>query len=278
MKAWLGNRLGGSLVDPTQPQVSLLDHGLLLGDGLFETVLTRAGEAVFLSHHLARLERSASVLDLVLDAVALRDAVVELMRATESVADGRLRITVTSGVGPLGMTRGSEPTYFLLWEPLQVATEPARLTVSDVVRCEASALSGIKHTSWAENILAQSRAVAAGFSEALMLNTRGEVAETATSNIFMVKNRTVITPPLSSGCLAGITRALLVNNMPHDVRFAEMAFTLDELLAADEVFLTSSLRLVQPVALISDATFNVSGEITTRLAALMNTMAEANDD
>ena len=176
------------------------------------------------------------------------------------------------------MTRGSDPSYFLLWEPLQLTAAPARLSISDILRNDLSALSGIKHTSWAENILAHRRAVAAGFSEALMLNTRGEVSETATSNIFMVKNHTVITPPLSSGCLAGVTRALLINNMPVDVRFAEMAITLDELLAADEVFLTSSLRLVQPVELISDSTFTIPGEMTSRLMALVHGLVERNDD
>ena len=111
-----------------------------------------------------------------------------------------------------------------------------------------------------------------------MLFRSGEVCETATANIFMVKNQTVITPPLSSGCLAGITRALLINNMPIDVRFAEMALTLDELLAADEVFLTSSLCLVQPVELISDSTFTIPGEMTSTLMALVHGLVERNDD
>ena len=95
MKAWVGNRWGGSLVEPAQPQVSVLDHGLLLGDGLFETVLTRSGAAVFLSHHLARLEQSASALDLEIDSASLREAVAEILRSTSDVTDGRLRITVT---------------------------------------------------------------------------------------------------------------------------------------------------------------------------------------
>ena len=267
-----------SLVEPAQPQVSVLDHGLLLGDGLFETVLTRSGAAVFLSHHLARLEQSASALDLEIDSASLREAVAEILRSTSDVTDGRLRITVTAGVGPLGMSRGSEPSYFLLWEPLLVTTSPARLAISDMVRNDVSQLSGIKHTSWVENTVAQRRAVAAGFSEALMLNTRGKVCETATANIFMVKNQTVITPPLSSGCLAGITRALLINNMPIDVRFAEMTFTLADLLTADEVFLTSSLRLVQPVELVSDSTFTIPGEMTSTLTALVHTLVERNDD
>lgn len=280
MRAWAGNRLGGALVDPAVPQVSLLDHGLLLGDGLFETVLTQGSKAMALGRHLERLATSAQTLDMSIDVNVIREAVLLVLNNEPLGADdcGRLRITVSSGVGPLGMARGDEPRYFVLWEPLTLTAAPARLLISDVVRNEHSPLVGIKHTSWIENVVAHKRAVAGGYTDALLLNLRGQVCETATSNVFIVKNGTVLTPPLSSGCLSGTVRRLLIEQIPLDFRFAEMPLSLDEVLAADEVFLTSSLRLVQPVEQVGDTRFVTNGEMTARLTHLVVEAMEQNHD
>ncbi|MEU6356725.1 aminodeoxychorismate lyase [Streptomyces sp. NPDC047072] len=240
MKIWLD----GALQDMETARVSVFDHGLTVGDGIFETVKAADGRPFALTRHLDRLTLSARGLGLPdpdLD---------EVRRGCEAVLEanpmplGRLRITYTGGYGPLGSDRGDQgPTLLIaLGETARRPDSTATITVP-WTRNERGALTGLKTTSYAENVVALARAHDQGASEALFPNTVGQLCEGTGSNVFVVLDGEIHTPPLASGCLAGITRALTIEWTGAE----ETDLPLDVLERADEVFLTSTLRDVQGV-------------------------------
>ncbi|MDX2603449.1 aminodeoxychorismate lyase [Streptomyces caniscabiei] len=240
MKIWLD----GGLQDIDSARVSVLDHGLTVGDGVFETVKTVEGRPFALTRHLDRLTLSARGLGLPEpDLDEVRRACHAVLEA-EPVALGRLRITYTGGLSPLGSDRGDHgPTLVVaLGETTRRADSTAAITVP-WTRNERGALTGLKTTSYAENVVALARAHEQGATEALFANTVGQLCEGTGSNVFVVLDGEIHTPPVASGCLAGITRALVVEW----TGARETDLPLDVLDRADEVFLTSSLRDVQSV-------------------------------
>jgi branched-chain amino acid aminotransferase len=265
MKSWVSSNEGGGLV--TEPLVSVNDHGLTVGDGIFETLKTINGKAVLLERHLARLQRSAQLLDLTIPSIdAIKIAISQLLAQEEIVksAIGRIRITVTSGPGELGSIRSNGWTLVVVWSESKPWPESAEVVISDIVRNERSPLAGAKTISYAENVLALNRARKLGASEAILLNLAGSVCEGTGSNVFIVKNRVVLTPPVTDGLLPGITRNSVIESIPKQIRFSELSFTAEDLLHADEVFLTSTTRNIQPVTKINDKTFPI-GPITKEL-------------
>ncbi|MEV6381274.1 aminodeoxychorismate lyase [Streptomyces sp. NPDC051773] len=240
MKIWLD----GGLQDIDSARVSVLDHGLTVGDGVFETVKTVEGRPFALTRHLDRLTLSARGLGLPEpDLDEVRRACHAVLEA-EPVPLGRLRITYTGGLSPLGSDRGDHgPTLVVaLGETTRRADSTAAITVP-WTRNERGALTGLKTTSYAENVVALARAHEQGATEALFANTVGQLCEGTGSNVFVVLDGEIHTPPVASGCLAGITRALVVEW----TGARETDLPLDVLDHADEVFLTSSLRDVQSV-------------------------------
>jgi branched-chain amino acid aminotransferase len=265
MKSWVSSNEGGGLV--TEPLVSVNDHGLTVGDGIFETLKTINGKAVLLERHLARLQRSAQLLDLTIPSIdAIKIAISQLLAQEEIVksAIGRIRITVTSGPGELGSIRSNGWTLVVVWSESKPWPESAEVVISDIVRNERSPLAGAKTISYAENVLALNRARKLAASEAILLNLAGNVCEGTGSNVFIVKNRVVLTPPVTDGLLPGITRNSVIESIPKQIRFSELSFTAEDLLYADEVFLTSTTRNIQPVTKINDNTFPI-GPITKEL-------------
>jgi branched-chain amino acid aminotransferase len=240
MKIWLD----GALREGDEARVSVLDHGLTVGDGVFETLQARDGRAFAVTRHLDRLAASARGLGLPEpDLDEVRRACAAVLDA-QPVAYGRLRITYTGGLSPLGSDRGDAgPTLVVaLGETTRRADTTAAVTVP-WTRNERGALAGLKSTSYAENVIALSRAHAQGATEALFANTQGLLCEGTGSNVFVVLGGELLTPTLESGCLAGITRALVVEWSGAHV--CELPF--DALERAEEIFLTSSLRDVQAV-------------------------------
>jgi branched-chain amino acid aminotransferase len=242
--------LNGRLRSGDEPALRADDHGLLVGDGVFETAKVLDGTAFALTRHLRRLRRSAAGLGLEIPLTddELAVAVGEVIAANDPGV-GRLRMTVTGGPGPLGSARGLDgPTIVLATGP--AGTWPAAADVVTVPwpRNERSAVAGLKTTSYAENVVALDFARKRGAGEALFLNTVGELCEGTGSNIFVGIGGRLLTPPLSSGCLAGITRELVLEITdaeeedihPHD--FERGAIT--------EAFLTSSTRDVQPISTV----------------------------
>ncbi|MEU6825013.1 aminodeoxychorismate lyase [Streptomyces atriruber] len=240
MKIWLN----GGLQDLDDARVSVLDHGLTVGDGIFETVKTVEGRPFALTRHLTRLAQSARGLGLPEpDLDAVRHACAAVLDANP-LPLGRLRITYTGGLSPLGSDRGDQGTTLVvaLGEAKRRPDTTAVITVP-WTRNERGALTGLKTTSYAENVVALARAHEHGASEALFANTVGQLCEGTGSNVFVVLDGEIHTPPVASGCLAGITRALAVEW----TGARETDLPLDVLDRADEVFLTSTLRDVQGV-------------------------------
>ncbi|MBI0295011.1 aminodeoxychorismate lyase [Streptomyces sp. PRKS01-29] len=236
--------LDGSLCDPDSAMVSVFDHGLTVGDGVFETVKATEGRAFALTRHLRRLARSAAGLGLPEpDLDEVRRGCEEVLKS-HPVAFGRLRITYTGGLSPLGSDRGTAgPTVVVAL--VEAARRPDATAVITVpwARNERGALTGLKTTSYGENVVALARAREQDATEALFGNTVGALCEGTGSNVFVVLDGQLHTPPLSSGCLAGITRALVLEW----VGAKETDLPLEALHRAEEVFLTSTTRDVQAV-------------------------------
>lgn len=249
---WVNGQVG----DGRTGTVSALDHGITVGDGVFETCQVREGQVVALTRHLRRLRRSADAIGLTgpqtPDDDAVRAAVADVLTATGPLPLGRLRVTLTGGVGPLGSDRGSaSPTLIVAASPS--SPWPAHATVVSVpwVRNERSATVGVKTTSYAENVVALAEARRRGAQEALLANTRDELCEGTGSNVVVALDGVLVTPPLSSGCLAGITRELLLEWAGEEgLPVVEKDLPMSVLAEAEDVLLTSSTRNVQPQAAV----------------------------
>jgi branched-chain amino acid aminotransferase len=275
MKAWLD----GAVVDLAQARVSVLDHGLTVGDGVFETAKVVDGVPFALTRHLQRLATSAGGLGLVPPSDAdLRSAVAATLAANaEVLADPlRLRLTLTGGTAPLGSDRGDAgPTLVVALAPLRPWAPTAKAVVVPWTRNERAATAGLKTTSYADNVVALARAKAAGGTEALLANTVGDLCEGTGSNVFVVLHGELVTPPLSSGCLAGVTRALVLEW----TGAVERDLPLAALEAAGEVFLTSSTRDVQGLHAVGDRELaGAPGPVTAEVARVFATRAAADVD
>ncbi|MFJ4900116.1 aminotransferase class IV [Streptomyces sp. NPDC088727] len=240
MRIWVN----GELRDADDARVSVLDHGLTVGDGVFETVRTTGGKTFALTRHLDRLARSARGLGLPApDLDEVRRACAAVTDANPAVL-GRLRITYTGGISPLGSDRGTAgPGLVVALGEVQRRPDTTAVITVPWTRNERGALTGLKTTSYAENVVALARAHERGATEALFANTVGQLCEGTGSNVFVVLDGQLHTPPVASGCLAGITRALAVEWT--GARETELPF--DVLERAEEIFLTSTLRDIQAV-------------------------------
>lgn len=257
--------LDGEVVAVDDAHISPFDHGLTVGDGVFETLKVLGGVPFAMRRHVDRLGRSASALGIETPPVDLvRRAADELISAT-GAGDARLRITLTGGPGPMGSERGDAGTTLLL-ALTELSPMPGTTAVSTVewTRNERGALAGLKTTSYAENVLALSVAKRHGSSEALFANTVGNLCEGTGSNIFVGIGGRLITPPLSAGPLAGITRELVLevtDAVEEDLPWSELA-------DADEAFLTSSIRDVQAIEKIDGRALpSAPGPMTIAAAA-----------
>lgn len=266
--------LNGELIDADRASVSIADHGLTVGDGVFETLRTERGTPFAMTRHLARLRRSLAGLGLELDRGddELRGAMVAVAAAFSGPS--KVRVTVTAGAGPLGSGRDDGPlTVWVAGAALDPWPATASIATVPWTRNPQSAVVGLKTTSYAENVVALRDARARDADEAVLANTLGHLCEGTGSNVFVVHDGVVRTPALSSGCLAGITRALVVEL--GDIEETDIPFA--ELLDADEVFLTSSTRDVHPVAAIDGASRPV-GPVTAGLARAFADLASGNVD
>lgn len=269
----------GRLVAPHDKALSALDHGLTVGDGVFETLAVFDGRPFALTRHLRRLERSATGLGLAApDQGVVMDGVRAVLREAGSSA-GRLRITVTAGLGPLGSGRDPGPQTVVVAAGPAVIHPTGRAVRSPWTRNERSAVAGLKTTSYAENVVALADAIAKGGDEAVLANTRDELCEGTGANVFLERGGELVTPPLSSGCLAGITRELLLEWGAEDglpVREAtdgELPFSvLDEVSDGSAgLLLTGSVRNVQPVTWIDGAPVAI-GELSRAARELFERM------
>ena len=272
MRAWVN---GEVLTDLEAPVLTVFDHGLTVGDGVFETVKIVDGQAFALTRHLARLGRSAAGLGLVIPPAAeLENAVAEVLR-DQDIPLGRLRITVTGGRSPLGSDRGDgPPTVVMVAVPSSAPPDTTAIATVPWRRNDLGALAGLKTTSYAENVVALAEAGKQGASEAIFANTAGILCEGTGSNIFYVVAGELRTPSLRTGCLAGITRELVLEwygGVERDEPF-------DVLRQADEIFLASTARDVQPVHRCDDRELAAPGPVTREAMAAWDKHAGADID
>ncbi len=257
MSVWIAAGGDGALVEPDDARVSAFDHGVTVGDGVFETIKVVDGKPLALTRHLHRLSRSCDVLGLATpDNSSLTDAVSSVISSQPEAARlGRLRITVTAGLGPLGSDRGAgEGTTIVALAPMDPWPATTTAIVVPWVRNERSAVVGAKTTSYAENVVALRWAHERGFSEGLFMNSAENLSEGTGTNVFVVIDGQVVTPGLDSGCLAGIMAV-------------EGELPPRALENADEVFLTSSTRDIHPVLSLGDRRWETAGEVSRALSA-----------
>jgi branched-chain amino acid aminotransferase len=273
--------LDGAIVPLEQARISPLNHGLVVGDGVFETLRVYGGVPFAWRRHYERLTISAGGLGLTIPSSTDLRAAADAVLDANALLEARLRITVTGGPAPPGSSRGdAPPTTFVI--ATEVARPPA---VAEVVivpwsRNEHGACAGLKTISYAENVRALAYAEDRGAHEALFLNTRGAVCEATGSNVFAVRDGVAYTPPATDGCLLGVTRALLLEiGDAHGVRVEESSLTVDDVITADEAFLSSTVREVQPIATIDGRPLrDVPGPVTEKLAAAFSALVARDTD
>lgn len=267
----------GLLCDGAAASVPALDHGLVVGDAVFESTKVIDGQPFAMTRHLARMDRSLAGLGLSpADDDLIRAGVTAVLEATAGMPLGKLRWWVTGGLGPLGSDRGGAGIplrYHVAAAPISRRPDSTAVHVVPWTRNERAATAGLKTTSYADNVIGLAAAHRAGASEALLANTRGQLAEGTGSNVFVVIDGVVLTPSLASGALAGVTRDLVlewVRASGMEVREADLPMTV--LAEADEVFLTSSTRDVQAVHAI-DARCLDPGPVTAAIAMIFQERA-----
>jgi branched-chain amino acid aminotransferase len=273
VKVWLVDQL----VDESDAVVSVFDHGLTVGDGVFETAKVVDGVPFALTRHLDRLAHSSTGLGLSVHKDRVRAAVGDVIAANSPLPLARLRITVTGGRAPLGSDR-ADATPTLVVAVAHMAPWPAHADVVTVpwTRNEGAATVGLKTTSYADNVVALAHAHAAGANEAIFANNRGDLCEGTGTNVFLGVDGELVTPPLLTGCLPGVTRALLIEWLGDVV---ERPVPIAALATSDEAFLASSTRDVQSIRLVDGASLPATpGPHTQRAAEVFAHRAAANPD
>jgi branched-chain amino acid aminotransferase len=272
LRIWLDGRVYD---DPIQATITGTDHGLLVGDGVFETLKVTEHGAFAVRRHLNRMSRSAAALGLPApDHTRIREAIDAVLDGWD-LSRGKLRITYTGGRGPLGSEAAyGPPTLIVALAPAAAAPSLTSILTAPWTRNERGALAGVKSTSYAENVRTLKYAIERGASEAIFLNTARHVCEGTGTNIFLIFDDTVVTPPLSAGPLAGVTRELIMEWSAVE----ERNLTLEEARRADEVFITSSMRDIQTVERWDDRIFTPARPITEALRAAFTERSQADLD
>ena len=269
--------IGGEIVPADQAKVSVLDHGLLYGDGVFEGIRFYAGRAFLLQAHIRRLADSARAIALALpwSMEYLADVVGQVI-AAYGQPTGYVRLLVTRGPGQLGINPAgcTKPELIAIADRLQMVDEKSmqrgiRTIIASTRRLSVDGLDPrIKSLNYLNNILAKIEANHAGVEEALMLNQQGHLAEGSADNVFIVRNGTLLTPPTSDGALDGITRKLVIDlAIEADIRVREMSLAPYDLYTADECFLTGTGAELIPVREVDGRNLsNCPGPVFSRLS------------
>lgn len=271
--------IGGQFFDKENAKISVYDHGLLYGDGVFEGMRSYSGKVFRLKEHLDRLYESALAICLKIP-ISKEQMAADVNKTLEinSLTNAYIRLVVTRGAGSLGLdpNRTSDPQVIIIADSISLYPEEyykngLKIITAATIRNHPAALSPrVKSLNYLNNIMAKVEGLQAGCIEALMLNHKGEVAECTGDNIFIVKNGEVLTPPKDAGILEGITRnAILELSGQLGISAQELTLTRHDLFVADECFLTGSAAEVIPVVNIDGRPVGngTVGPVTTRLMA-----------
>ena len=272
----------GQLVGVAEARVSPLDHGLMVGDGVFETLRVYGGVPFAWTRHYDRLRRSATGLGLIPPAGDELRGAADAVLGANRLRDARLRITLTGGPAPLGSERGETgPTVIVAAAAMRPWPPSVSVVQVPWTRNERSAVAGLKTISYAENVRALAFALEHGASEAVFTNTRGELCEATGSNVFVVRDGTARTPPEDAGCLLGVTRALVLELCSKTLAIPteETALPPLALSEADEAFLTSSTREIHPISHVDGAALPPTpGPTTSALASAFSELVARDPD
>lgn len=259
--------LNGRLVPVDEARVSVLDRGFLLGDALFETMRAYGGRVFRLDAHLERLERSAARIGLPLPR-GLAEAVEETVRAN-GLDEATVRLTVTRGPGSgLEPPDAPQPTVVIAVREAPAPPAAVRATLARSRRNEHSATAGLKHPAYLDAVVEITAARRAGCDDAIFLDTGGHLSEGAYSNLFLVTDGALRTPPPTCGALPGITRATVLELAPRlGLQATEEALDVNALGDAKEAFLTSSLREIVPLVVVEGLRIGPGqpGDVTRRI-------------
>ena len=248
--------IDGSFYPESEAKISVFDHGLLYGDGVFEGIRFYNGKVFRLEEHMERLYKSAAAINLILplDNAALTEALLETIRRND-LRDGYVRLVVTRGKGDLGLSPWNcpKPTIIIIAAKITLYPEESYENGLKVVTCATrriahGALSPmVKSLNYLNNIMAKIEASHAGAGEGLMLNEQGLVAECTGDNIFLISGGRITTPPISSGALAGVTRAVAIKIAGEfGIEVSEPQITRYDIYTADECFLTGTAAEIIP--------------------------------
>ena len=270
--------IDGDLVEVDAATIGATDHAITVGNGAFESLQVVDGTPFAITRHLQRLRATADALNIVApDDARLRQAMHEVIGAN-GITAGTLRLTVTGGDGPLGSgAPDGAPRVLAAVEPsswLSGSTGQLRAVTVPWTRNERGALAGLKTTSYAENVRALRVAHQQGATEAIFANTKDELCEGTGTNVFVVIDDQVLTPPLTSGCLAGVTRALVLEHCGA----TEATLPITVLTRADDVLLTSSTRNVQALDAIDDRELPAPSATARRVQAAFEEILRTNLD
>lgn len=260
--------LNGAMVPENEARIAPTDRGFLVGNGVFETLRVYSGVPFAWGRHRLRLEYAARALGLALPSDEILRAAADDVIAMNALPDCRMRITISSGESSLGSAQGtSSTTAVIAVGPLTDWPLTASVVTVPWSRNERGATAGLKTTSYAENVRALSYAESQNATEAIFPNTRDELCEGTGSNVFVVQDGVLVTPPLSSGCLPGVTRAIVIEIANKiGIPFEERAIPLDALESSTEAFLTSSTRELQAIGAVNGESLALApGPITLRL-------------
>jgi branched-chain amino acid aminotransferase len=279
--------ISGKLYDKDDAKISVYDHGLLYGDGVFEGLRSYGGKVFRLEQHLTRLWNSAKAiwLEIPMTREAMAKAVVDTVK-TNGIGDGYIRLVVTRGAGSLGLdpNRTADPQVIIIADKITLYPEELYQKGLEIVtvstqRTHPAALSPrIKSLNYLNNILAKIEGLQAGCIEALMLNHKGEVAECTGDNIFLVRDGVLLTPPIDAGILEGITReAVMELARQSGLEVREVPLTKHDVYIADECFLTGTAAEVIPVVKVDSRKIGagVPGPITRDLKERFHKLARS---
>jgi branched-chain amino acid aminotransferase len=273
--------LNGQIITTSDTHIDPSDRGLLLGDGIFETMRAYQGRIFRLDDHLGRLHQGADFLGIPIP--LSKDELARGLHATLeanqlSQRDASLRLTLTRGPGPRGLLPPPEPTPTILITaaPLtQTTFPPAVAIIASIRRNEHSPLANIKSLNYLDSILARQEAEIQGADEAILLNTAGNLAEASAANQFVVINGILHTPPIHDGALPGITRAVVLELAKQlGIPAQEPTLTREDLFTAQEAFLTNSLIEIRPLVQVDHHVLG-NGEIGNITRQLQSAYREA---
>jgi len=279
--------INGKLVPQAEATVSVFDHGLLYGDGVFEGLRSYGGQVFRLEEHVRRLYESAKAicLEIPMSQAEMCQATKETV-AANGINDGYIRTIITRGSGTLGLdpNRCSNPQVIIIADaialyPDELYEKGLEIITASVIRNHPAALSPrIKSLNYLNNILAKIEGLQAGCIEALMLNHKGEVAECTGDNLFLVRDSVLLTPPLDAGILGGVTRSAVIQLAREaSIEVQETALTKHDVYIADECFLTGTAAEVIPVVKVDDRRIGTGkpGPITLDLKERFHRLARS---